>query len=163
MALSATCKSSTLLLISIGVLVISIYTKLVIVPYVIDDQVHKTMELLEGTKGKFSHIWCIVQVNILTLLYFTGYEVWYDPPNDIYTKYYFHNVQNPEEIKKGGKPKVMEIGPYVYKQKRIKKDIVPLGDEEIVYGQWISYTFDQDQTEKDGCFNPITNRVCTAR
>ena len=49
------------------------------------------------------------------------------------------------------------------KQKRIKKDIVPLGDEEIVYGQWISYTFDQDQTEKDGCFNPITNRVCTAR
>ena len=52
MALSATCKSSTLLLISVGVLVISIYTKLVIVPYVIDDQVHKTMELLEGTKGK---------------------------------------------------------------------------------------------------------------
>ena len=57
----------------------------------------------------------------------------------------------------------MEIGPYVYKQKRIKKDIVPLGDEEIVYGQWISYTFDHDQTEKDGCFNPITNRVCAAR
>ena len=160
MSLSATCKSSTLLLISIGVLVISIYTKLVIVPYVIDDQVHKTMELLEGTKGKFSDF---SEEHLINVHLFTGYEVWYEPSNDIYTKYYFHNVQNPEEIKKGAKPNVIEIGPYVYKQKRIKKDIVPLGDEEIVYGQWISYTFDQDQTEKDGCFNPITNRICTAR
>ena len=58
-------------------------------------------------------------------------------------KYYFHHVANPEDIKSGAKPKVIEIGPYVYKERRIKKNIVPLGDEEIVYGQWTSYTYDQ--------------------
>jgi len=72
-----------------------------------------------------------------------GYEVWLDPPNEIYMKYYFHHIANPEDIKCGAKPSVVEIGPYVYKERRIKKNIVSLGDEEIVYGQWTSYTYDQ--------------------
>ena len=48
---SSNCKISTLLLTSISCLIFSIMTKLVLIPYVIDDQIHKTMELIEGTKG----------------------------------------------------------------------------------------------------------------
>ena len=53
-------KISTLLLTSISCLIFSIITKLVIIPYVIDDQIHKTMELIEGTKG-------FLQYNLLSL------------------------------------------------------------------------------------------------
>ena len=58
--LSSNCKISTLLLTSISCLIFSIITKLVIIPYVIDDQIHKTMELIEGTKG-------FLQYNLLSL------------------------------------------------------------------------------------------------
>ena len=57
---SSNCKISTLLLTSISCLIFSIITKLVIIPYVIDDQIHKTMELIEGTKG-------FLQCNLLSL------------------------------------------------------------------------------------------------
>lgn len=57
---SSNCKISTLLLTSISCLIFSIITKLVIIPYVIDDQIHKTMELIEGTKG-------FLQYNLLSL------------------------------------------------------------------------------------------------
>ena len=32
-----------------------------------------------------------------------GYEVWLDPPNEIYMKYYFNHIANPEDIKCGAK------------------------------------------------------------
>ena len=57
---SSNCKISTLLLTSISCLIFAIITKLVIIPYVIDDQIHKTMELIEGTKG-------FLQYNLLSL------------------------------------------------------------------------------------------------
>lgn len=72
-------------------------------------------------------------------------------------------MANPDEIKKGAKPRLIEIGPYVYKEVRKKQNIIPLGDETLAYGQWISYTFDAVQTEKDNCFNPLTKAICEPR
>lgn len=72
-------------------------------------------------------------------------------------------MDNPDEIKNGSKPKVIEVGPYVYKEVRKKQNIVPLGDDTLAYGQWISYTFDPVQTAKDNCFNPLTNDTCQPR
>ena len=68
------CKRSTLsnglLLISFGVMLIAILSKWVITPFVIEDQVYKTLELIEGTKG---------------------YETWLEPHNEIFTKWMTDN------------------------------------------------------------------------
>ncbi len=41
--------------------------------------------------------------------------MWKNPPASVYRKYYFFDVQNPEEILAGEKPYVVERGPYAYK------------------------------------------------
>lgn len=39
---------------------------------------------------------------------------WVDIPVPIYMKVYFFNVTNPDSVKIGGKPELVEMGPYVY-------------------------------------------------
>jgi hypothetical protein len=79
-------------------------------------------------------------------------------------KYYFYHVSNPDEIKSGAKPIVIQIGPYVYKEFRKKENVIPIGDEELFYGQHITYFYDQGETEAQGCVNPLTNNsACSSR
>lgn len=130
------------LIISILVLVSSIVIKWVAVPMVIESQAYSNLELVEGT---------------------TGFDVWIEPPNEIFLKYYFFNVENPDEIKKGAKANLTQVGPYVYKEIRKKQNIVPIGDEELLYGQFISYTFDLEQTLAQGCIGPDPEIDCSSR
>ena len=131
--------SNGLLLVSCMVMVLAVLAKWVITPLILPDQVYKTLELVEGTKG---------------------YEVWLEPPNDIYIKYYFFHVNNPQEILQGGTPNLTEVGPYVYQETRKKQNVVPLGDDELLYGQYISYHFDAEKTQSENCVHPITSLPC---
>ena len=138
MAFSSTCKSSALIFFSFEILFIAISMKYVILPVVLEDAINKSLKLIEGNQI---------------------YNVWYNPPNITVSKFYFFHIENPDEIRKGGKPKVQEIGPFVHETKVIKKDIVFLGNDEISYGQWQSFVYNQEKTE-DECFNPLTNKTC---
>ncbi len=130
-------KTNILLATSVTVLLLGVLIKWAILPFVIEGQVYANLELIEGTQG---------------------YDVWLEPPNEIYIKYYFFNVENPEEIKSGAKPVLKQVGPYIYKEKRLKQNIVPIGDEELQYGQWISYTFDLDQVHKHLLFTDLKSK-----
>ena len=75
------------------------------------------------------------------------------PRNMLYAKYYVFNVENPDEIKNGSRPRVTQYGPYVYQEYRRKEDIVEIGEDKIFYGQYIEYVFDEKETQRSGCFN----------
>lgn len=44
-----------------------------------------------------------------------GYEIWKNPPADIYVDFYVWHLENPLEVEKGAKPNVTQRGPYTYK------------------------------------------------
>lgn len=72
-----------------------------------------------------------------------AYDRWVTLPIDLDMKLYIFNVTNKEEIMKGAKPKLQELGPYVYKQHRHKVDIKY--DEQadtLSYRQILVHTFD---------------------
>ena len=71
----------------------------------------------------------------------------------VYTKYYFFNVENPDEIKTGARPRVTQYGPYAYQEYRRKEDIAKIGLDKISYGQYIEYVFDEEESLRSGCFN----------
>ena len=41
-------------------------------------------------------------------------EAWLDPPIKPELKIYFFNMTNVEEFKRGAKPRLVEVGPYIY-------------------------------------------------
>ena len=78
----------------------------------------------------------------------------YEPPkNLVFSKYYIWNVENPDEIKEGKKPRLTQYGPYVYREHRIKEDIARIGYDKIFYGQHMEYIFDEKETQNSGCVN----------
>ena len=67
----------------------------------------------------------------------------------MYIKFYIFNVTNPDEIQKGGKPSVFEIGPFTYEEIREKKDITTI-EEEITYNSLVRYEY-RDELSCDIC------------
>ncbi|CAI2738156.1 unnamed protein product [Dicrocoelium dendriticum] len=53
------------------------------------------------------------------------YEQWVQPTIDIYFQAYLFNLTNPIEFQAGEKPILHQLGPYTYKERRFKKDIIP--------------------------------------
>ena len=78
----------------------------------------------------------------------------------IYAKYYIFHVENPDEIKEGKKPQVTQFGPYVYQEYRKKEDIANVGLDQIFYGQYMEYIFDEEETHRSGCFNGKEGTPC---
>ena len=44
------------------------------------------------------------------------YDIWSELPIPIYMQFYMFNLSNPEEVKRGGKPFMVQKGPYTYRQ-----------------------------------------------
>merc|ERR1711936_916294 len=71
-----------------------------------------------------------------------AWDAWITPPVTPYMKFTFFNVLNPDDVRAGLKPRVEEIGPFSYIEKREKKNPVTIYDE-ISYGSYIAYEFDE--------------------
>ena len=69
-----------------------------------------------------------------------------NPPADIYMKFYFFNLTNAEDVMvNGSKPQFTEIGPYSYKNMRVKSNIEFSSDGvEISYDEAKFYEFDRE-------------------
>ncbi|VDP82564.1 unnamed protein product [Echinostoma caproni] len=52
-----------------------------------------------------------------------SYAQWKEPKIDIYFQAYMFNLTNPEEFVGGAKPRVQQVGPYTYREHRIKTDM----------------------------------------
>lgn len=57
------------------------------------------------------------------------FSKWSSPPASIYLKFHFFNVSNPDEVLKGKKANLTEIGPFVYKE-TVTRDIIGWEDDE---------------------------------
>ncbi|KAK6981931.1 sensory neuron membrane protein 1 [Biomphalaria glabrata] len=43
------------------------------------------------------------------------YDIWQDSPVPVYMQFFMFNVENPDEVRKGEKPFLKQMGPYTYK------------------------------------------------
>jgi len=81
-----------------------------------------------------------------------------EPMVPVFMKFNFWNVENPEEVKKGGPPFLTEKGPYVYQETRDKHDISYQNDSEFVsFGLYKQWDYVEDLS-CDGCTkdDPVT-------
>lgn len=102
-----------------------------IFPVLLKDMVHKEIDLTDKES--------------------MGYENFEAPMVPVLMKFTFWNIENPEEIEQGAKPKVTEIGPYVYQETRTKHDIKYLNDSQFInYGLYKQWDFVEDLSCK-GC------------
>ncbi|GIY61184.1 hypothetical protein CDAR_249801 [Caerostris darwini] len=54
-----------------------------------------------------------------------GYKVWQDIPLPIYQRLYFFNITNADNfMRKREKPNLVEVGPYTFKSRWVKEDII---------------------------------------
>ena len=52
------------------------------------------------------------------------FHIWEDPPINPHLKVYFFNMTNPDEVFNGiDKPRLVEVGPYTYRQLWLKQNI----------------------------------------
>lgn len=104
-----------------------------------------------------------------TLTIENGTEAWERfevTPIPVVLKLYFFQVDNPDEVVKGGKPKVSEVGPYVYKEYWKKQDIrIDETSDTVFYRQGIRFEFDQEasggrsDTDLISVINPVVHTL----
>lgn len=78
------------------------------------------------------------------------FDSWEKPPLPVYTQFYFFNVTNPEEILRGEKPLLQEVGPYTYRELRNKANI-QFGDNGTTISAVSNkaYVFERNQSVGD--------------
>ncbi|CAH8451988.1 unnamed protein product [Heterobilharzia americana] len=69
------------------------------------------------------------------------YPEWLEPSVPVYAQFYFFNLTNPIEFQAGQKPCVQQLGPYTYREKRMKINI-SIDNELISYREIRQYYFD---------------------
>ena len=74
--------------------------------------------------------WVVLMSQIKSSLLY--YQI--EPPVTPYMKFTFFNVENPDDVRNGFKPRVTEIGPFSYIEDRQKRNPVTIYDE-ISYGR----------------------------
>ena len=80
-----------------------------------------------------------VEVQLKTFYHFF-LKVWSFPPVPVFMKFYVFNIENPDNIRRGEKPRVKEVGPFVYREYREKKNLRKHADE-IEYGLNVRYEY----------------------
>nr|KAI8762028.1 scavenger receptor class B member 1-like [Biomphalaria glabrata] len=69
------------------------------------------------------------------------YDMWKDVPVPIYLQFYIFHVDNPDEVKKGDKPVLIQKGPYTYRERRSKFNITWNDNGTVSYRQNRIYSF----------------------
>lgn len=73
--------------------------------------------------------------------------MWTIPPFAVTFKVYLFNVTNPYEVMNGGKPRVQEIGPYVFDEYKTKFGLEDNEEEDTVeYDMKNTWVFRPDLT-----------------
>ena len=71
------------------------------------------------------------------------------PPVPLYMAFNMYNVTNPDEIIKGEKPILKEVGPFVYRETRQKQEVNQSSDGcSIKASQYKMYEFDAEKTKE---------------
>ncbi|GFO25384.1 scavenger receptor class b, member 2 [Plakobranchus ocellatus] len=69
------------------------------------------------------------------------YEIWQDVPVPVYMQFYMFNIGNPEEVIEGKTPYLEQIGPFTYRERRVKFDIVWNDNSTVTYKQNRTFEF----------------------
>jgi len=83
------------------------------------------------------------------------FSTFVEPPIPVYLKFYMFDIQNPDDVLYyGEKPILVEKGPYVYREHKVKKNITfDSTGKTIEYATWLTYEFDAEMsfplTEED--------------
>lgn len=92
----------------------------------------------------------ITKSNIVLSNQGIGYGFWKEPPFPIKMQFWVWNLTNPDEVMKGDKPKLQQIGPYTYRETRPKTEIKFSADNVTVsYISPQSYVFDRNESVGD--------------
>lgn len=72
-----------------------------------------------------------------------GYAQWQNPSVPIYMQFFFFDVMNPDEVRHGGRPYVVQRGPFSYREHRQKKNI-SWNDSaaSVTYNQEMYFVYD---------------------
>ncbi|XP_063103312.1 lysosome membrane protein 2 [Cavia porcellus] len=91
-----------------------------------------------------------VQKNVVLRNGTEVFHSWESPPLPVYTQFYFFNVTNPEEILRGERPLLEEVGPYTYREIRNKANI-QFGDNGTTISAVSNktYVFERNQSVGD--------------
>ena len=88
--------------------------------------------------------------------------VWQNPPVSLPIKFYFFNLENPDEFQNGAKPRMREMGPYVYNV-WLKNEISEWGpnQESLKYFISLRWEFNEESTvgsrsDKLTFLNPVS-------
>jgi len=113
----------------LSVLALLVGTALITIPLLLDSYLKE--QIVSG-----------VEQNVLLTDTTEAYKAWLAPPAPIFMDYYFFDVVNPEEIAKGAKPIVRQVGPYVYREVRKKIDVnFTEGQSNLLYREAKWFTF----------------------
>lgn len=85
------------------------------------------------------------------------YEQWRSPTVPVRMQFFMFNVENPLEVKQGGRPYVSQQGPYCYRVYQTKKNITWNKNYTVSYNKFTKYVFDVD-CSCSSC-DPYTNIV----
>ncbi|KAH9281360.1 Scavenger receptor class B member 1 [Echinococcus granulosus] len=93
----------------------------------------------------------MVHANIIITPTSSVYSNWVSPDTPIYFSIYLFNVTNYKDVVKGAKPRLKEIGPYVYMEKREKTNITwPKGDHsQVSFYQRLTFTLNRNLSAGD--------------
>ena len=69
------------------------------------------------------------------------YEVWQDIPVPVYMQFWLFNVTNVADVLTGLPPRVVQMGPYTYRERRQKYDIVWNHNNTVTYKQNRTFTY----------------------
>ncbi|KAM7538610.1 hypothetical protein Aperf_G00000047261 [Anoplocephala perfoliata] len=79
------------------------------------------------------------------------YSQWASTDAPMFFSIYLFNITNQGEIEMGAKPRIQQIGPYVFREKRIKTNITwPKGDQsQVSFYQRLVFTLDRNLSVSD--------------
>lgn len=97
--------------------------------------------------GCFNPLYNFIVDQTLTLSKSSStFSTFVQAPIPVYLKFYMFDVQNPSEVVHyGEKPILVEKGPYVYKEIKVKKNITfSSSGDQVGYDTWTTYEFDAE-------------------